>query len=190
MTSIPDHCIRSAQQQDSAAQARLWQHLRPLLLRYVNRRLSDAARRWIDPEDLVSAVLTETLTYLSSHPDPPIQEQELLRRTRQLAKHRIIDSVRRHAGELGESVLEAPPSATSPVSEATGVVTRDDMQLWVAHLVDALPAQYRDIVQMRLLNARSFASIAEELRTKETTIRKRYERVLRILQQRARKGHP
>ena len=132
------------------------------------------AKRWTDAEDVVQAVLIETLPQLETLPadaDP----DELLRRLYRTAGLRVKDAARKHRRQLGESVApEAPPSNRERAA-SMGAVTAADYQRWIHELVSRLPARYAEVVRMCAFEELSCVEAARRLKLEPDTVRKRYE---------------
>jgi RNA polymerase sigma-70 factor (ECF subfamily) len=71
--------------------------------------------------------------------------------------------------------LEFAPDELDRVESEAG---RDD---WLVELMERLPPDQRDAVRSRIVDERSYAEIATELRTSELVIRKRVSRGLAAL---------
>lgn len=137
-------------------------------------------RRWADPEDIVQRALIETMRSLGALPEGA-GEEELLRRLYRTASTRIVDTLRSHRREAGESML--PKGVLEPAAAASveGPVTRQDERRWLRELISRLPDTYRETVRLCALEGLTFAEAAEHLGLSEPAVRKRYERARQVL---------
>jgi len=169
-------CVARARAGEIEARNRLFAHYRPLLQSYVRHRLGPGTKRWVDAEDIVQAVLMETLPQLESLPaeaDP----DELLRRLYRTAQLRVKDAARKHDRQLGESVV--PDLAGVPGGmehdPSMGAVTAADYRRWIHELVSRLPRKYAEVVRLCGFEELSCVEAARRLQLEPDTVRKRYE---------------
>ena len=175
--------LRAGREGDPRALEHLCRHFEPELAGYVRRQMGPRARRWIEPEDIVQNVLLECLSVRALIRLPQAADEgELLSRLLRTARSRIVDAVRGHGRDLGESVAaEGSPRA---VHERSSVVTREDSRRWVRELVARLPERYGRVVQLCALEGLSYAEAGQRLGLEPDTVRKRYERARAALKSR------
>lgn len=169
--------VRRANRGETAAKESLCLHLEPTLRRYVDLHMGKAARRWAESADVAQQVLMETMNALEDVRDVDADD-ELAKRLYQRAKWRILDLVRNHRRDTGESGI--PPAEPAPPT--SGTVTRADERRLLLELVAGLPPHYRAVVEACALDGLSYAAAAHRLGLRLDTVRKRYERVRRMLQ--------
>lgn len=175
-------CIALARGGDQPAIDRLFAFYRPRIHAYVDRHLSPAARRWVEPEDVVQGILIETLPQLSGLPRNAGPD-ELLRRLHRTARLRVSDAARNHRRRLGESVVVG--AFSRPLEPpAMGTVTGRDYQGWVEELVARLPEKYGEVVRLCGFEGLTCVEAAHRLGLEPDTVRKRYEAARKALDRR------
>jgi len=172
--------VEMARRGDTEALDALGAHVRPILARYVDRKMGVRARRWCDPEDVVQRALAEVLPRVGELPGP-FPADELLRRLYRVAEWRLLDAVRSHRREAGESA--SPEVARDPAESAPsrGEVTRADDRRWLARIVDGLPPKYSEVVRRVALEGLDYGTVAEQLGLRHDAVRRRYERAVERL---------
>ena len=136
--------------------------------------MSTAARRWVDPEDVVQQALLEVLAPLDPETAADLGDEELLRRLQRAAWTRLVDDVRRHQGEAGESMHPVGAAGVAAGHSSDGPVTRDDDRRWLRGLVDQLPAGQREVVLLVAFEGCTHREAGERLGLTEDAVRKRY----------------
>jgi RNA polymerase sigma factor (sigma-70 family) len=170
-------CVARAREGDSEACNRLLAHYRPFVENYVRHRLGPSAKRWTDAEDVVQAVLIETVPQLATLPEDA-EPEELLRRLYRTAGLRVQDAVRKHERQVGESVAPGSPASQRESSEgdfSMGAVTSADYRRWIHELVARLPEKYAEVVRLCAFEELSCVEAARRLKLEPDTVRKRYE---------------
>lgn len=161
----------------------LYHRFGPDLRRFARRRMAPALQRWVTPEGLVSRVLCEVLRGLWSLPADNVEE-DLRRRLYRVAKCRIADEAQRTRRYVGESVAPSSRVGGRVGGDETGIVTREDARHWMRQLLERLPREQRDLIQLRMYEELSWREIAERLGRREDAVRKRFRVALGSLQRR------
>ncbi|MCP3919784.1 MAG: sigma-70 family RNA polymerase sigma factor [bacterium] len=178
--------IERARRGQRVALDHLCRHFEPAVRAQVGRNMGPRARRWDDSASLTNLVLAEVLRGLERPGDrrDPIDERELRRRLRYTANSRVIDHVRAHRFELGESASLLPVLDVRAADPTDRVVARRDLKHRLARSIAALPPLYVEIFRLRHQDDLSEAEIAIELGLRKDTVRKRLARGYRLLSQR------
>ncbi len=159
--------------------------LRAHLLRYVERRMDAAARRWTEPQDIVQQVLVELGERRAqgvSGPGIPLDPEPLRAWVCKRADWRLANLHRDHAHLRGETALPAAGQISQPTPSLTdGTVTRADTRHVLSELVRHLPAEYGEAVRLCALEGKSFVAAGQALGVSADTVRKRYARARSVL---------
>jgi RNA polymerase sigma factor (sigma-70 family) len=175
-------CLTRFQQSDAPAVEDLCRELRPSVESFVRRRIPARIRRWIEADDIVQAVLFETIQQLPMLPvDAGVDE--LMRRVHRTAGCRVRDAVRNHRRLQGESVFRGRPERPE-LSASVGAVTAADRRRFLEELVARLPAKYAEVVRLCGFEEITCAEAARVLGLDPDTVRKRYEVARRALARR------
>ena len=119
MTSDPT-LLQRIRNGDQAALADFIQQRRPQLLAFVQKNLSDAMRRKVDPEDLVQEVSVESVRAL---PGVDIGDRDPFNWLCQIAERRIIDAHRHHFGtQKRDAAREQPLGPSGGDGEQAGLI--------------------------------------------------------------------
>ncbi len=161
----------------------LCRRVEPPLHAYVRARVGARLARWVDPADIVQAVLLEVVGAAGAT-RAPVDEDTLLRRLLRTARNRIRDEARRHARRAGETAMPARLEDLARDVSSTGAVSRADQERWLRALVERLPDKYRDVVRLCALEGLDHAAAAARLGLRPDAVRMRYERARRLLQER------
>lgn len=150
--------LHRAQAGDEGARERLYRRLLPIMRRWARGRLPGKARGYLDSEDLVQEVLTETLIALKAF--EPRRDRGLHIYLREALRNKIRDELRRIYRDPGqvEEITEALPAEDpSPFDNA---VNDEAHSLYEAALED-LPEAERAMIVARLEFGLSWRDIAE-----------------------------
>ena len=167
---------------DAASREAALVELTPLVRRAIERRLTGAARRWIDPQDVVQVALSQIHAEWNDL-DPKTDADELRRRAWRTADLRARDAWRRRRSEVGES--ELPGGEPLVPQDETGEVTAADTRRWLEGLIAALPPDYAEVVRLCALEGRTPEEAARALGISRDAVYKRYEKARRSLRRRA-----
>lgn len=149
-----------------------------------------AARRWLEPEDIAQRVLLEVLAETPEDELVALGESVVLSRLFRTAQTRIIDAVRKHQQDTGESSHALAPDDVGSPEPPVGPVTQADGSRWLLELVARLPEPYREVIQLCALEGRTFVAAGELLGLGPDTVRKRYEKARGLLSRKlAARGH-
>ncbi len=168
--------LRSAREGDIAAREALLARIRPRVVLWCAARMSVSLRARVEPEDLAQDILLGVHGRLDAFDgDTPAAFYGWVFR---IAENRIRDAVDHFGAARRRPVeLPSPAHATTP-SEAAG---RSEIVTRVRNAVMLLPDDHRDVVRMRLLEAREVADVAREMGRSANAVRVLYCRALREL---------
>lgn len=169
--------MRAAIGGDSAAYRTLLQSLSGVLRVAVRRGLTQAGAPLSDVEDVVQ----DTLLALHLKRDTWDPSQPLGPWVRAIARHKLIDSLRRRGRRIQipiDSVLD-----TLSAAEDSSGVDRQDAE----RLVDGLKGRQRDVVRAIGLEGQSIREVAERMNIKEVAVRVALHRGLKSLSAQHRK---
>lgn len=146
---------------------------RERLLGRIRQLMGAEVRRSTDSIDVLHGVFSRVLEERASDPRDP---GRFLRWTTALARHRIVDEVRRRReeafeGAARERVLSDTPSVTSCLS------LQETVQRMLAALQELEPV-HRRVIELRCLEELPWLSIAAKLGRSEEAVRKLYHRSL------------
>jgi len=171
-----DEQLLAAAPSDPEAFASFYDRYEPSVVGYFMRRTGD-------PEiagDLTAEVFAAALSSAGSYrPQGPTAAGWLFA----IAANTLASSARRGQVEararkkIGMRAIELEEVSLQRAEASAG-------DAWVAGLLERLPESQRDAVRARVLDERSYAEIARELRTSEFVIRKRVSRGLATLRER------
>lgn len=153
--------MKSAQDGDSRAYAKLLRQITPVLRAYLMPRLRDEARVDDVVQDVLMAIHTVRHTYA---PDQPFE-----RWMYGIARHKMIDAMRRYGRTSGREVTDpglfetlSGPAANNP--------ERAELRALMKAL-DKLPKKQRDIVVKTKIEGHSMAETAEQVGMTEAAVK-------------------
>lgn len=148
--------------------------------------LGPRARRASDSLDFVQEAWAEFL--VSPAAQGSLDEDGLVRRLCAIARNNARDAARRHAPAYFESALgegfDGDALAASQRSPSSIVGNAEQLRGLVAQ-TRALPAELREVVELRCLDGLTFAQIAQRSGRHEDTVRKAYYRAVVLLSRRS-----
>ena len=176
--------IRRAAKGDPVAQQRFLLQHRPLLLRYLKRRIPDDLRPHIEPEDVFQDVCFDVFRRMStfSATDSRMAVRWLLR----IAHNRIIDLMRMHmtskrgGGRHTDVGGDNSADSVSRMLQELSVYSRTPSKSAVSHelmaalerSLDRLPEDYCQVIRYRYIDCLSFRETAEKMNRTEDSIQK------------------
>jgi len=169
--------VQAALSGDPEAKGRLLEHLRPRLVLWAASRMSKNLRAHVEPEDMAQEIL------LAMHKAVDAFEGDSPRAffgwMFTLAENRIRDTVK----SLGRQKRQAAPrmafSQTSPSQAAVRTEELDRLRT----AIEALPADYRRVIQLRRLEDRETREVAELMERSENAVRILYFRAVAELRE-------
>jgi RNA polymerase sigma-70 factor (ECF subfamily) len=195
MTPEPEHLLQEARRGDAATLGRLLELYRCYLALLARVQIGQRLRGKIDAEDLVQE------TFLEAHRNfarfRGASEAELVRWLRQILATKLADLVRRYFGTQGRDVrlerqiegaldqssilldggLEARQS--SPSQQAA----RREQAVLLADALEALPADYREVLVLRHLEGLTFPEVAQRMERSLDSVEKLWMRGLARLRE-------
>jgi RNA polymerase sigma-70 factor (ECF subfamily) len=181
---------------DTAALADFVQAKRPQLLGFIEKQLSGALRRKVEPEDLLQEISAEAVRVLAQ---VDLSERDPFSWLCQISERRIIDAHRRFFGaqkrDAGREVPlqggrgaddERSPlvdllivSMTSPSS----AFSRNQREILLLQALEKLPPEQRDALRMRYVEGLPSKEIADRMQKTDGAIRVMLTRSLKRLQE-------
>ncbi len=187
--------VERVRRADTSALADYVQAKRPQLLAFIEKQLSGAMRRKVEPEDLVQEISAEAVRVLSQ---VDLAERDPFSWLCQIAERRIIDAHRRYFGaqkrDAGREVQlhggggdnsKSPlvdlliVSMTSPSS----AFSRNQREVLLLAALEKLPDDQRDALRMRYIENMPSKEIAEKLQRTDGAVRVMLTRSLKRLQE-------
>jgi RNA polymerase sigma-70 factor (ECF subfamily) len=168
---------------------------RPQLLAYIERQLSTALRRKVEPEDLLQEAAADAVRSL---PSMDLSNRDPFGWICQIAERRIIDAHRRFFGaQKRAAAREVPISGAADDSRSPNLInllvasmttasqafSRDQRQERLMEALAQLPEEQREALRMRYVEGLPSKQIAEALGKSDGAVRVMLTRSLNRLQQ-------
>ena len=150
------------------------------LLARIRLMMGPAARECLESGDVLQDVFAEAIRTLRE--GDLEDERVFLRWVTAVARHHIVDKVRRHREESLEA-LSSDLIASGEPSIAARLTAEERRQRLVEALEELDPVRLR-VVEVRALEGRSWQQVAEDLGRSEEAVRKLFNRALIELGQR------
>jgi RNA polymerase sigma-70 factor (ECF subfamily) len=180
---------------DADALAEFVNSRRPQLLAYIERQLSTALRRKVEPEDLLQEAAADAVRSLGSM---DLNNRDPFGWICQIAERRIIDAHRRFFGAQKRAAAREVPisgagdDSRSPnlinllvasMTTASQALSRDQRQERLMEALAQLPEEQREALRMRYVEGLPSKQIAEALGKSDGAVRVMLTRSLNRLQQ-------
>ncbi|MDZ4780007.1 MAG: sigma-70 family RNA polymerase sigma factor [Planctomycetia bacterium] len=186
--------VERVRRADTAALADYVQAKRPQLLGFIEKQLSAALRRKVDPEDLVQEISADAFRALAQ---VDLAERDPFSWLCQIAERRIIDAHRRYFGaqkrDAGREVQlqGGADSSQSPLvdllivsmTSPSSAFSRNQRENLLLAALDKLPGEQRDALRMRYIENLPSKEIAERLNKSDVAVRVMLTRSLKKLQE-------
>lgn len=188
MTESQDNTIqllRGWRGGDRSALHELIEENLPWIGQHVRRRLGDGLRRVGETQDFVQAAMVHVLEY---GPRFEVADREHFRRI--LARiientlreqhrrmHRQKRDIDQESPGLSETILRLDPPQKE-VTRPSQLASQDEQVAWVRLALEFLPPQDREVLWLHEYEGLTFPQIAEQLDSKEATVRMRFHRAL------------
>jgi len=184
-------------QDDESALAEYIELHRPQLLAFIDRNMSEALRRKVEPGDILSETAVSALAGLK---DIDLSEREPFSWLCQLAERRIIDAFRHYIGAQKRSAKKEVPlqnrGGTGGDGEGGGFVdllvasmtspsaafSRGQKEYKLQMALTQLPEAHREAIRLRYIEGRPTKEIAEVLGKNDGAVRVMLTRILDRLQ--------
>lgn len=168
---------------DATALAEYLEKRRPQLLAFIQKNLSDAMRRKVDPEDLAQEVHMECVRAL---PDVEIGARDPFNWACQIAERRIIDAHRHFFGaQKRDAARERPLGNAGGGTQQAGLInmlvasmtspsqafSRGQKEFRLLQAIQTLPQEQQDALRMRYVENLPSKEIARELDKSDVSIR-------------------
>ena len=195
MSDLDDALVERIRGGDADALAVYIDGHRPQLISFINRHLSDAMRRKVEPDDLLQEVSVDCVRSLG---DADLSAREPFCWLCHVAEQRIIDAHRkffgtqkrdagrevplgRSGGETGQPAIVdlLVVSITSP----SKAFSRDQKQMRMLAAIETLSQECRDAIRMRYVEDMATKDIAERLGKSDVGVRVMLTRAIQKLQQ-------
>ena len=192
---LVDRLIARVRSGDTEALAEFINLRRLQLLAYIERQLSTALRRKVEPEDLLQETSADAVRSLSSM---DLSSRDPFGWLCQIAERRIIDAHRRFFGAQKRAAAREVPisgaadDSRSPnlinllvasMTTASQVFSRDQRQQKLLEALSQLPDDQREALRMRYVEGLPSKQIAEALGKTDGAVRVMLTRSLSKLQQ-------
>lgn len=190
-----ERLVERVRRADATALADFVQAKRPQLLAFIEKQLSGALRRKVEPEDLLQEISAEAVRVLSQ---VDLADRDPFSWLCQISERRIIDAHRRFFGaqkrDAGREVQlhggggdqsRSPlvdlliVSMTSPSS----AFSRNQREGLLLAALEQLPADQRDALRMRYIENMPSKEIAEKMHRTDGAVRVMLTRSLKRLQE-------
>jgi RNA polymerase sigma-70 factor (ECF subfamily) len=193
--SSDDPLIARIRSGDADALAEFVNLRRPQLLAYIERQLSAALRRKVEPEDLLQEAASDAVRSLASM---DLSNRDPFGWLCQIAERRIIDAHRRFFGaQKRAATREVPISGATDDSRSPNLInllvasmttasqafSRDQRQERLLEALAQLPDEQREALRMRYVEGLPSKQIAEALGKTDGAVRVMLTRSLNRLQQ-------
>ena len=170
-----DQNLRAALQGDGEARGELLERLRPRLVLWASTRMSPALRAGLDPEDAAQEILLAVHKSLDQFRGDNAQAFRAWLFT--VAENRIRD-LAEHAGALKRK----PPSLMSfSQTSPSQAAMRTEMAGKMRQALEGLNEDYRAVIQLRRLEERDTAEVAEIMERTPNAVRVLYCRAIQAL---------
>ena len=156
-----DELIARARHGDREAFADLYQRYLPMIYAYVRARVFNDP----DAEDLTEQVFLRAFQSLARYRPRGWPYSAFLYR---IARHQVIDHVRRSRREAAVEALDQPAQARLSTDE---VLIRQEDRRRLQLALDRLPADYQEVIRLRLLLSLPTATAAAWLGRSEGAVR-------------------
>jgi len=195
MSSPDDSLIARIRTGDGDALAEFVNLRRPQLLAYIERQLSTALRRKVEPEDLLQEATADAVRSLGSM---DLSNRDPFGWVCQIAERRIIDAHRRFFGAQKRAAgREVPISGATDDSRSPNLInllvasmttasqafSRDQRHQRLLEALAQLPDEQREALRMRYVEGLPSKQIAEALGKSDGAVRVMLTRSLSRLQQ-------
>jgi RNA polymerase sigma-70 factor (ECF subfamily) len=192
--SDDDQLVARLRQGDTEALARFVQARRGGLLAYIDRQLSSAMKRKVEPEDLFQEVSAEAVRALAG---VDLSERDPFGWLCQIAQRRIIDAHRRLFGaQKRDAAREVSLGMPGPSSSRASLVdllvasmttpsqafTRNQREARLVEALATLPSDQQEALRLRYVEGLPSKDIAERLRKSDGAVRVMLTRSLARLQ--------
>jgi RNA polymerase sigma-70 factor (ECF subfamily) len=189
-----DHLIERMREGDTDALAAFVEARRPQLLAYIDRQLSDALRRKVEPEDVLQDALAEAVRSLANI---DLSTWDPFSWLCQLAERRIIDAHRRFFGAQKrdasrEISINAPGGGAdgsrqgnllvASITSPSQALSRKGREFRLLEALKALPEDQQEALRLRYVENMPSKEIAERLGKSDGAVRVMLTRSLQKLQ--------
>jgi RNA polymerase sigma-70 factor (ECF subfamily) len=186
--------IARIRQGDVDALAEFIERRRPQLTAFIERKMSAALRRKVEPDDLIQEV---SVACMKAVADVDLADRDPFGWLCQMAERRIIDAHRHHfaakkRSAAREVALGSPGGDTkqaglidllvASMTSASAAFSRDQRQLKLLAALDQLPEESREALRLRYVESLPSKEIAERLGKTDGACRVLLTRSLKKLQ--------
>lgn len=190
-SSVPDPEIAVRRQQLAA----FMEERRPQLLAYIERRLGDALRAKVEPQDIFQEMAMQAL---GTGEVPNVPEEAWFSWLCQAAERRIIDAHRRYFGAQKRAAgrelsIDAPSGDTSnrglveclaaSFTTASQALSRAEREMRLQAAIESLPSDARDALRLRYVDNLPTKEIAVRMGKTDGAIRVLLSRTVNKLQE-------
>ncbi len=176
----PDHDLfRRAAAGDGRALASVIARYQERLLARIRLMMGPEARASVESGDVLQDVFSEAIRGLRA--GDLRDERAFLRWVSAIARHHIVDEVRRRREQSLEALSSGLVAGELPIAAR---LSADEAGQRLAEAIEELEPARRLVVELRALEGWTWARVAQELGRSEEAVRKLYHRALLALGQR------
>ena len=177
---------------DADALADLLQHYRPRLLNFIKQQMSSVLQQKVDPDDILQEISISCVNSLDSI---DLGDRKPFDWICQMARRRIIDAARKFKSTDKRAVDREVPLAggaddqggfiqmlVASITSPSKAFSRDQREFQLQQAIEQLPAESRDALKMRYVEALPTKEIAKRLNKSDGAVRVLLTRSLKKLQ--------
>jgi RNA polymerase sigma-70 factor (ECF subfamily) len=168
--------LRAASEGDAGSLDRLLRQHQSALLERIRKMMGDGARSILESGDVLQDTMGDILDGIGAF--GPGDEERFLRWASTIAQNNLRDQLRRRRQQLLESVTGCLDTNTPSRAAA-----RRDVEDVVRQAIEALPADYAAVIDMRDLQQLSFEAIAQRMGRTDNAVQLLHTRALTKLGQ-------
>jgi RNA polymerase sigma-70 factor (subfamily 1) len=195
MTDSDDALVERIRGGDADALAEYINERRPQLIAFIERNLSDAMRRKVEPDDLLQEVSVDCVRSIG---DIDLSERDPFSWLCHVAERRIIDAHRKFFGtqkrDAGREVpLGTPGGETgqaaiidllvASITSPSQAFSRDQKQIRMLAAIETLSQESQEAIRMRYVEDLPTKEIAQRLDKSDVAVRVMLTRTIQKLQQ-------
>jgi len=195
MTDADNALVQRIRSGDADALAEYIDERRPQLISFIERNLSDAMRRKVEPDDLLQEVSVDCVRALS---EIDLSEREPFSWLCHVAERRIIDAHRKFFGtQKRDAAREVPLGTPGGETGQAGIIdllvasitspsqafSRDQKQIRMLAAIETLSQEHQEAIRMRYVEGLATKDIGERLGKTDVAVRVMLTRTIQKLQQ-------
>lgn len=193
-SSQSDELLERIRGGDADAMAQWLELRKPQLIGYIFRKLSDALRRKVEPEDIFQEVSADCVR---SFREIDLSDRDPFGWVCNLVDRRVVDAHRHFQAQKRESAREVPLGMqggetgqaglinmlVASMTSASQVFSRNQKESQIQQAIAQLPDEHRDVLHMRYVEGLPSKEIAARLDKSDAAVRVMLTRTIKKLQQ-------